>query len=289
MKIIVSFEDRVRPDSTGVYMVRAFQQLGHDVVHVLPENIKNVKPGDAEFYFKCDDGLSDQVWNPELHPSAYYVIDTHIESDWRIRFATEGKFDYVTVAQPEGLDLPWTNENVSWLPLGCDQEIHHVGEREKKYDGCFIGNFHTKYANKRIDAVHAFFECMSKPYFGQRTFKEMTEKYAQSKLVLNQAINGDMFNMRFFEALCSGSCLVTERLDPNKSLGFVDGVHYAGYSSLEELKSVVKDLLANDSKREAIARAGRELSKQHTYASRMNTLIENYLKEKEKTNGLALC
>ena len=274
MKIIVSFENRVRPDSTGVYMVRAFQQLGHEVAHVLPEDIGNVKPGDADFFFKCDDGIPGQKWNSELHPSSYYVIDTHIESDWRIKFAYDGKFDYVTVAQPEGLELPWLNHNVSWLPLGCDPELHHVGEREKLYDGAFIGNFHTQYANARMEAVHEFFKSVPRPYFGSRMFKEMSEKYAQSKLVLNQAINGDLLNMRFFEVLCSGSCLVTPRLKEGFDLGLVDGVHYAGYSSLPELRGVVKDLLENDEKREGIARNGRRAAISHTYAQRMQQLLD---------------
>lgn len=275
MKIIVSFEDRIRPDSTGIYFVRAAQQLGHEVRHVYPEDIGSVKMGDADFYLKVDDGLSNQVWNPELHPSAYYCIDTHIESGWRIRFAKDGCFDYVTVAQSEGLKLPWHvhPENLSYLPLGCDPEVHHVGEREKIYDGAFIGNFHTEHAGKRIDTVHAFFEVCPKIYFGNRMFREMTEKYAQSKLVLNQAINEDV-GMRPFEAMCSGSCLVSPRLPDMERLGFVDGVHYAGYSDLNELKSVTKDLLSNDEKREGIARNGRRIATQHTYAVRLRQLLE---------------
>lgn len=273
MKIIMCYEDRLRPDSTAVYFLNAARKLGHDVVHVYPNDIMNVKPGDADFYFKCDDGICGETWNPSLKPSGYFVIDTHIESDWRLKFAEDGKFDQVFVSHPEGLNLPWKT-SVEWLPVACDPEVHHVGEREKLYDGCFIGNFHTGYASRRIEVVHAFFSMMEKPYFGNRTFKEMTEKYAQSKLVLNQSINGDKFNMRFFEVMCSGSCLVTERLNDSHTLGFVDGVHYAGYSSIDELKSVVKDLLSNDDKREGIARNGRRMATQHTYVSRFKTILE---------------
>lgn len=283
MKIIVSFENRVRPDSTGVYFVRAAAQLGHEVVHVLPEDIHKVKPGDADFYFKCDDGLSDQVWNPELHPSAYYAIDVHLDTDWRLKFAEKGKFDYVTVAQSCGLDLPW-HVNPSYLALGCDPELHHVGEREKIYDGAFIGNFHTEHAGKRIEAVHAFFEACPGPiYFGNRQFKEMTEKYAQSKIVFNQAINKDV-GMRPFEAMCSGSCLVSPRLPDMERLGLVDGVHYAAYSDLDEMKKVVKDLLANDDKREGIARNGRRIATQHTYAVRLRELLEKLPNKQELTH-----
>ncbi len=281
MKIVVSFEDRIRKDSTGVYFVRAARQLGHEVVHVLPDEIHKVPVGFADFYLKVDDGISDQVWNKELHPSAYYAIDVHLDTDWRLKFAQAGKFDYVTVAQSCGLDLAW-HVNPSYLALGCDPELHHGGEREKIYDGCFIGNFHTQHAGKRIDAVHAFFENVPRPYFGNRMFKEMTEKYAQSKLVFNQAINFDV-GMRPFEAMCSGSCLVSPRLPDMERLGFVDGVHYAAYSDLDELRSVTKDLLSNEEKREGIARNGRRIATQHTYAVRLRELLER-LPQKQETN-----
>lgn len=281
MKIIISFENRVRPDSTGVYFLQAAKQMGHEVAHVLPDDIHKIKPNDADFFLKVDDGLSSQVWNKELHPSAYYVIDTHLETDWRIKFAKDGDFDWVYTAQNDGIKLHWGEYRYrQWLPLACDPELHHVGEREKVYDGAFIGNFHTEHAGKRIDTVNKFFKHTPKPYFGNRTFYEMAEKYAQSKLVLNQAINGDV-NMRFFEALCSGSCLVSDRLPDLERLGFVDGVHYAGYSSLAELGSVVDDLLANDEKREGIARNGRRIATQHTYAARVKTILEKLPKLQE--------
>jgi hypothetical protein len=287
MKIIVSFEDRVRPDSTGIYFKRAAEQLGHEVKHVYPEDIHNVKQGDADLYLKVDDGLAEQVWNPELHPSAYYAIDVHLDTDWRLKFAEAGKFDYVTVAQSCGLDIPW-HVNPSYLALGCDPEIHHAGEMAKIYDGAFIGNFHTQHAGKRVEAVHAFFEaCPGNIFFGNRMFGEMTRKYAQSKIVFNQAINNDV-GMRPFEVMCSGSCLVSPRLPDMERLGFRDGVHYAAYSDLDEMKSVVKDLLANEAKREGIARNGRRASISHTYAVRLRELLEKLPEKTENNNGLAI-
>ena len=81
--------------------------------------------------------------------------------------------------------------------------------------------------------------------------------------------------MRVFEAMCSGSCLVTDRVPDLVKLGFVDGIHYAGYSSAEELEQVVKDLLSNEEKREKIAAEGRrEVLENHTYVKRMETLLE---------------
>ena len=272
MKILVSLETRVRPDSTGVYIIEAFKQLGHEVAHVLPENMKDIHGG-FDLYVKVDDGQKETAWNPELHPSAYYCIDTHIESDWRIKLARDGKFDQVSVVHSEGLRLNWGRDDVYWNPVGCDPKIHYVGTREKKFDGCFIGNFHNNLAGPRVEMLDAFFKETPRIFFGNRFFQEVSEKYAESKLVFNRSINGDL-PMRFYEALCSGSCLVTDRVPDLDKLGFVDGVHYIGYSSAAELRDVTRSLLSNADRREKIAAEGRAIIiEKHTYAHRMMTLI----------------
>lgn len=281
MKILVSLETRVRPDSTGVYIVEAFKQMGHEVAHVLPENIKDIRGG-YDLYVKVDDGQKVTQWNPELHPSAYYCIDTHIETDWRIALARDGRFDSVSVVHSDGLKLDWGRDDVYWNPVGCDPKIHYIGARAKKYDGCFIGNFHNGLAGPRIEALDAFFRECPSIFFGNRIFQEVTQKYAESRLVFNRSINGDA-NMRVFEAMCSGSCLVTDRVPDLDRLGFEDGVHYAGYSSIDELQAVTRRLLADDGERDRIASNGRlAVVGHHTYAHRMQTLLKRLnLNEKE--------
>ena len=284
MKVLVSLETRVRPDSTGVYIVEAFKQLGHEVAHVLPENMHTVHGG-FDLYVKVDDGQKVTQWNPELHPSAYFCIDTHIETDWRIALAKSGRFDSVSVVHSDGLKLDWGRDDVYWNPVGCDPRIHYVGAKEKKYDGCFIGNFHNGLAGPRIEALDAFFRACPTIFFGNRMFQQMAEKYAESRLVFNRSINGDA-NMRVFEALCSGSCLVTDRVPDLDRLGLVEGEHYVGYSGIEELAMVTRSLLANERERERIAAAGRaRVLERHTYAHRAKLLLENLkLNTQEKHN-----
>lgn len=280
MKILVSLETRVRPDSTGVYVIEAFKRLGHEVTHVFPENMKDIHGG-FDLYVKVDDGQRNTAWNPELHPSAYFCIDTHIESDWRIQLAKDGRFDSVSVVHSDGLNLDWGRDDVYWNPVGCDPKIHHAGYRVKKYDGCFIGNFHNNLAGPRVEALDVFFKGCKSIFFGNRIFQEVTEKYAESKLVFNRSINGDA-NMRVFEALCSGSCLVTDHVPDLDKLGLVDGVHYAGYRNLEELRGLVPLLLENADVREGIAAAGRKAAiEAHTYDHRMKVLLEKLNLNKE--------
>lgn len=288
MRVLVSFEGRVRPDSTGFHIVKAFQELGHEVAHVLPENIMSVD-GAYDLYVKVDDGQKVTQWNHNLHPSHYYCIDTHIETDWRIQLAKEGKFDSVSVVHSDGLKLDWGRDDVYWLPVGCTPDWNYIQRDRKDFDGCFVGNFHNGLAGPRIEMLDTFFKsCPGPIFFGNRTFREQAEKYALSKLVFNRSINGDV-NMRFFEALCSGSCLVSDRVQDLDRLGFVDGVHYAGYSTKEQLAHTVKDLLANEDKREFIAKTGREeVVAKHTYAIRMSELLKRLPQKQETTNGLAL-
>lgn len=283
MKILVSLETRVRPDSTGIYIVEAFKQMGHEVAHVLPENMHTIHGG-FDLYVKVDDGQRVTQWNPDLHPSAYYCIDTHIESDWRIQLARDGHFDAVSVVHSQGLALDWGRNDVYWNPVGCDPKIHYVGARDKRFDGCAIMNFHNNLAGPRVEALDGFFRgCQGPIFFGNRVFQEVSEKYAESRLVFNRSINGDA-NMRVFEALCSGSCLVTDRVPDLVKLGLVDGVHFAGYNGPGDVEELVRHLLADDETRERIAAAGRaEVLARHTYAHRMNVLLEKLnLNEKEK-------
>lgn len=278
MKICVCFDGRVRPDSTGFYYVNAAKQLGHDVDHLLPEQVNNLAGG-YDIYIRVDDGLGYHKWPAHLKPSTYVAIDTHIETDWREKLARDGQFDFIDSTHTIGLNLDWGCPS-KWVAVGCDPEIHYQGLRQKKYDVCFIGNFHSQFALKRMVAVEALFAAFPNFYFGNRTYKEMIEKYAESKIVFNCSLNQDV-NMRVFESMCSGSCLVTDRLPDLDALGFVDGVHYAGYSSKEEMVEVVKDLLVNDSKREEIARNGRsEVLKKHTYAHRLQTILQHLTSNK---------
>lgn len=273
MKILVSFEGRVRPDSTGFYILWAFEQLGHEVDHVLPEDIHKVKGG-YDFYCKIDDGQKVTQWNPELHPSWYMAIDTHIETDWRLELAKS--FDTVSVVHSEGLKLPWgrtEGKDLFWVPVGCDIAKHTADKLEKKYDGCAIMNFHNGLAGPRIEALDAFAATCPKFFFGNRSFNEMANKYAESKLVFNRSINGDA-NMRVFEAMASGSCLVTDRVADLAKLGFVDGVHYAGYNGPGDLTQLVLHLLSDDKQREEIAAAGHaEVIAKHQYKHRMADLL----------------
>lgn len=274
MKIVLVSETRVRPDSTSIYFIKAFKDLGHELVHVQPSDIGQVKAGDADLYLKVDDGLSYARFRSDLHPSAYYVIDTHLDPEWRLDLEREAQFDFVFCAQKAGAALPWQAKEVSWLPLGADPDLHWVGKRPKVFDVGFIGNFHSAYAESRVRRVDALFKALPNFFYGPRMFKDMAEKYAESKLGFNSSLNQDI-NMRFFEVMMAGSCLLTDYIPEMDALGFKNGVHYVGYESDEDMIAKAKALVEDDQKREEIAMTGHmEVLAQHTYAKRCQKILE---------------
>ena len=114
----------------------------------------------------------------------------------------------------------------------------------------------------------------------QRKFMdEMAEHYSKSRIIFNNAINHDL-NMRVFEALCSGSLLVTDSAT-GSGLDeiFKDKEHLIIYNDAN-LEDTISQYLQNDEDRDRISRQGRkEVLAHHTYAHRTETMI-NILNDK---------
>lgn len=81
---------------------------------------------------------------------------------------------------------------------------------------------------------------------GQAEPKDAARLYGEAQIVFNCSLNGDI-NMRVFEVLAAGGCLVTDRLSPQAGLEeiFEDGKHLASYTEEAELISLLRRLLAN--------------------------------------------
>ena len=104
--------------------------------------------------------------------------------------------------------------------------------------------------------------------------------------VFNRSIKNDV-NMRVFEALASGSLLVTNDLSENGQAElFRDGVHLATYREAEDLLDKLAFYLSREPLREKIAAAGRaEVLAKHTYRHRM----ERVLREAEAAQRGSSC
>jgi GT2 family glycosyltransferase/cytochrome c-type biogenesis protein CcmH/NrfG len=111
-------------------------------------------------------------------------------------------------------------------------------------------------------------------FVGQKYFEEMARTYSASRVIFNRSILNDI-NMRVFEALCSGSLLVTNDLANNgQSELFHDGEHLVTYRDPEELLEKTAYYLGHEDVREVIAARGRkEVLARHTYRHRMEQLL----------------
>jgi glycosyltransferase involved in cell wall biosynthesis len=116
-----------------------------------------------------------------------------------------------------------------------------------------LGKFLPLARHRRPSAIRAI---TKEPTFGRDYYQALSA----AKIVLNGAIDmagADRGNMRCFEALGSGSLLLSD--EGNYPEGMRDGQTIATYNSPEQAVRQVKTLLKDSEKRLTLARAGHEM------------------------------
>src|SRR5437870_6299913 len=97
-RVAIIFDNQARPETTGVYCRRALGQL-LDVEHFLPTELPRLPRNRFDLYLRIDDGLNYQM-PKDLHPCAWWAIDTHLDSTACLEEARD--FDIVFAAQRDG-------------------------------------------------------------------------------------------------------------------------------------------------------------------------------------------
>ncbi len=207
-------------------------------------------------------------------PTAIYLIDVHQNLEHRLILANF--FDYVFVAQKDY--LPMFRErginNVFWLPLASDEDVHKVVVKPNEYDIGFVGNRGLVGNERRrlLDNLEKQFKLndLNRKYSPD----EIGIIYSKSQIIFNYSINGDV-NMRVFEALCSGRLLLTNAIPNGLEELFLDKQHLVIYHNVEELIELVRYYLSHLDEREAIAQAGQaEVLTKHTYKNRTEQILK---------------
>tara|TARA_R100000049_G_C1952868_1_gene102274 strand:- start:13 stop:936 length:924 start_codon:yes stop_codon:yes gene_type:complete len=237
-----------------------------------------------------DDGRDDIEWLPDS-PNACWLVDTHLGYDQRLKWAMH--FDNVFLAQKD--DVAKMNydgvKNVHWLPLACnsyldpsykEMQANIKGDIDltRSYDCCFVGFLNEgvegdSNSHNRIDFLDYVFNAFPNSWLAFNLFFiDCAVRYNKAKVGLNVSIKNDL-NMRFFEALSYGVCqLANTDMVGWEELGFVEGEHFLGYSSLEEAVEKIQWALENPKEREKIAKEGHELVRSaHTYEHRINEML----------------
>jgi len=202
--------------------------------------------------------------------SACYFIDTNFHFEQHVRIAKRFNLlfvalrPYVSRFQDRGID------NVFWVPVACDPAIHGKKSDQKLYDIGFVGTLtNSKRRTQLIDTIKSRFH-----FYYERCFLErMAEVFSQSKIVFNvQPTNG--LNMRVFEAMASGSMLLTDEAEGSGlSNLFEDRRHLVLYRNSAELLDLVEYYLRNHDEREKIGQQGmEEVLARHTYEHRIKEM-----------------
>jgi O-antigen biosynthesis protein len=314
-KIAIYYDNRWgRNDGPPRYYLNAMEGKMHmDVHHLIPYEQGVDRQGPYDLHIWVDWG-EDAVLGREQAlidgipddggKKIYIVSDAHIDDGYRFRKASQ--FDYVFFNQDHYVDQyaeyvkqghPAKNREqaVMYLPHASEPDIFYNFNKDetaliKKYDLCFIGHIQEYHKDNtlnltRVDVLDHVFKQIPNFYFGSRNsaypdkniFQDAAKRFCESKVVFNISIGNDL-NMRFFEVLSTGSFLLTNWIPELKSAeeyGFIDGVHYISYKSLEEAVEKARYYIEHDEERELIAGAGyKQALKAGTYEARVKEIFD---------------
>ena len=244
---------------------------------------------DHNLHIFVDDGRDDIDEFPPS-PNACWLIDTHLGYDKRLEWAR--KFDNVFLAQVSDVDKMKKDgiKNVYWLPLACSPELDVTASQlvqanmfdyvpDTEWDTIFVGFINggppDGDGNNRLEYLDYIFKHIQNSWLAlDKFFLEASARVCKARTIFNVSIKRDL-NMRFFEGMSYGRCLVTNvDVDGWEELGFRKGVHFLGYQGMEEAVEKIKWACSNPMAREVTARDGYEFVRaEHTYKHRVEQML----------------
>ncbi len=211
-------------------------------------------------------------------PTACFQIDTYAHTQARIRWSL--LFDHVVVFHPGYRDafLAGGCASALFLPHAVRRELVPQRSAARLLDVGWVGNTELPvYSTRRriLGLLSARYSLND----WRRSYseRELFDVYSTAKIVVNAPRDDYMrdANLRAFEAMAAGALLLTPRPTELTATGFRDGVHFLGFSSDQELLSLIDKFIANERERSFIANAGREkVLSEHTYDVRAKLLID---------------
>lgn len=246
-----------------------------------------------------EDGLGIPLDWEIPHPNAFWVADSHVGYDYRLKRARE--FDHVFVSHTPSIakfirdGIP--AEKIHYMPWAAETACYKPYPIIERWDWCFIGHLNNEF---RIDLVDRFckeWPVGEKGYFGSRipqirghnVLDDVAKKFSQSRIIINESVLDDL-NMRTFEALACKRFLLTEAV-PDLFKHFQDGVHLRTFKTVDEAVDLARYYLEHEDERNAIAEAGyKEFLSKHTYMHRTQEILKVCLgyEAEDKTKGVLL-
>lgn len=207
-------------------------------------------------------------------PTILWSLDTH-EPD-KIKFHIYFKNDFSHIFSCHKNYMYKLGNDCRWVPVACDPDLHKKYYLPKIYDVVFVGTTNPKDYPERVRLLKLIGEKFNLKVFSGIYGEEMTKIYSQAKIVFNKSVRGDL-NSRVFEALSSGSLLLTDRLKPEAGLEelFQDKKHLVLYDNENDLLEKIDYYLKSETEREEIAYNGhKEALAKHTYEHRAEEMLK---------------
>lgn len=195
-------------------------------------------------------------WNDINIPKIFYAVDTHLVYGFHRKIIND--FDYAFIAQRQYVQrLKDIKNEVIWLPLAADPEIHRKLELPKLFDIGFVGQMSAKIHPIRSRILSELRKKYNVLALGNIYDENISKIYGLSKIGFNKSVRNDL-NMRVFEVMSCGTILV----------------HLIVYDGQEDLEEMINYYLSNDEEREKIALNGhKEVNSHHTYQERFKQIM----------------
>lgn len=277
MKIALIF-NKEREDTIGIYFVRALNELGYEFDHYWTKDAYGIEPK-YDLFLRIDHGDYKYDMPHNLHPSAFYAIDTNLTHSHKKIKEQAKHYDFVFCVERDAAEaFKRDGINAFWLPLACDPSIHSKIDVEKRYDLGFIG---TDGGVPRKFILQELRERFPNSFIGPAAFTEIAQGYSQAKIgfqfIQPQTKHTVPMSMRFFEIMSCGTMLLANKIpDENlAALDYKDRKHLVIYKDLKEMFSLIEYYLKHDDERVEIAERGYRLTiEKHAYTNRVKEIID---------------
>lgn len=280
------------------YFLQSLRRLGHRVffASIAPE--ADLRPNGAPVavqdvlkacpfapdFILCSDSINLRMAFAGLDgieiPLVFFGVDAPMNVFWQSDFSLACDLAFLDQKQSvDALHAAHTQDKarIHWLPLGADQRLYRKLPVEKCYDVVFIGSLQPRLRPKRdwiLEQIRKDFNLVV--FDGQNrrslTPAQVVKIYSQARIVVNENLFPGL-NLRLFEVMSCGACLLTEEGDGSWQPFFQDGEHLVTFNSAN-LTERIAALLEQETRRERIAAQGMELvRREHTIDCRAQSLL----------------
>lgn len=230
------------------------------------ETIKNKLPWTPDLIINVDAGFHLST-KPDV---PYYVVatDPHVlEMNWysKVRPLVDKFFNMQSTYMQDG-DI--------WLPYAFDPTCHYALDRTLEYD-CSIIGIHYPQRNEWVSRLRA--KGVKVNYRIGDIYDEYREENNKAWIGLNWSSLEDV-TARVFEIMAMELVPVLNRLPGLDVLGFEEGAHYLGFSSMDEAVEKVMWATHNREQAKQIAHNAHQFVHQQkmTYDTRVSRILAEF-------------